>query len=164
MNKAKICCFTGHRRIPREDIVRLPALLDSLLESLIDKGVLTFRAGGAIGFDTLCALKVLELKKRHPSLNITLELCLPCRDQTPGWSATEKSAYEFVLKNADKVSYASQSYAAGCMHTRNRTLVEGADVCVAYLTSSKGGTAYTCAYALKHGLEFINTAELLRGE
>jgi hypothetical protein len=42
------------------------------------------------------------------------------------------------------------------MLERDRRLVQGSDVCVAFLTQSKGGTAYTVAQALKGGLEFVN--------
>jgi hypothetical protein len=42
------------------------------------------------------------------------------------------------------------------MLERDRRLVEGSDVCIAFLTKSKGGTAYTASYALKSGLEFVN--------
>ena len=37
----------------------LPAVLDALLDDLYNKGVRTFRAGGALGFDTVAALSVL---------------------------------------------------------------------------------------------------------
>ena len=50
-------CFTGHRNIAYEDALRLPALLDRVLVELIERGATAFRAGGAIGFDTVAALK-----------------------------------------------------------------------------------------------------------
>ena len=161
MNDFKICCFSGHRRISAEHFMRLPALLDRVLDNLVKQGFRTFRAGGAIGFDTLCALKCLELKKKYPELSITLELCLPCRNQTDGWSEQEKSAYNFVLRSADKITYEQEVYSAGCMHARNRRLVNGVDACVAYLSSRSGGTAYTCNYAAEKGVKVINLYRML---
>ena len=161
MDDFKICCFTGHRRISAEHFMRLPELLDSVLEELVKKGYRTFRAGGAIGFDTLCALKCLELKKKHPELSIMLELCLPCRNQTDGWSEQEKGAYDFVLARADKVTYEQESYSSGCMFARNRRLVSNAHACVAYLSSYIGGTAYTCNYAAEQGVKIINLFDML---
>ena len=161
MNDFKICCFSGHRRISAEKIMRLPALLDRVLDELVKKGFRTFRTGGAIGFDTLCALKCLELKKKYPELNITLELCLPCRNQTDGWSEQEKAVYNFVLREADKITYEQDIYSAGCMHARNRRLVDGSHACVAYLTSNSGGTAYTCNYATEKGVKVINLFNML---
>ncbi len=156
MDNFKTCCFSGHRQICDEHLMRLPEALSGLLDSLVQKGFRHFKAGGAIGFDTIAALKCLELKNKYPELSITLELCLPCRDQTLGWSEMEKSAYRFVLARADKVSYESEVYTKGCMYARNRRLVDGSDVCVCYLASKKGGTAYTCSYAEQKGVEVIN--------
>jgi hypothetical protein len=66
------------------------------------------------------------------------------------------------MERADIYRYVSQSYYTGVLQMRNRSLVEGADVCVAYLrTSNGGGAAYTAAYALKQGLKLINLQDLL---
>ncbi len=154
MGQNKICCFTGHRRIAENHILRLPGILTKTIDALIEKGVRTFRAGGAVGFDTLCALKVLETKMEHP--DVRLELILPCRDQTSGWSEREKYVYGYILERADAVRYASERYASGCMYKRNRMLVDGSDYCVAFLAKGEGGTAYTCRYALAEGVELIN--------
>ena len=43
------------------------------------------------------------------------------------------------------------------MYMRNRALVDGSDVVIAYLKHGKGGTAYTCRYAEKQGVRVINT-------
>ncbi len=153
MKTQKICCFTGHRRIADGHIIRLPQLIDEELERLIGEGFTVFRAGGALGFDTLAALKVLEKKKKY---DISLELCLPCLDQTLGWSEREKQIFKYIFERADAVRYAEKHYTTGCMYKRNRMLVDGADLCLAFLSSSRGGTAYTCSYALSRGVELIN--------
>ena len=159
MENNKICCFSGHRRICDEHFLRLPELLSVLLDDLVSKGFRHFRAGGAVGFDTLCALKCLELKKKYPELNITLELCLPCRDQAKNFSDHERNAYNFVLSRADKVTYEEEVYVKGCMLQRNRSLVNGAHLCVAYLSQMSGGTAYTYRYAKEKGVRVINLFE-----
>ena len=63
MGERLICCFTGHRRIRPEIMPELSALLDRVLDTLINDGVTEFRTGGAVGFDTLAALKVLEKRE-----------------------------------------------------------------------------------------------------
>ena len=88
-------------------------------------------------------------------------LCLPCKDQSSTFGSTGKAIYDYVLKYADKISYAEDVYKSGCMHKRNRMLVDGADLCVAYLTSSKGGTAYTVSYAEQNHIEVINIYDVL---
>lgn len=147
-------CFTGHRNIERAHMLALPELLKAEIARQAKAGAVHFRAGGAIGFDTLAALCVLEQKKLYP--HIKLDLILPCRDQDAEWNESNRQAYRFVLQNADSVSYVRERYSEGCMLERDRRLVEGSDVCVAFLTKSRGGTAYTAAYALKNGLEFVN--------
>ena len=66
--------------------------------------------------------------------------------------------YERIKALADKVVYTSQEYTKGCMHKRNRHLVDHSSVCVCYLTKKDGGTAYTVDYAEKQGLEIFNLA------
>lgn len=154
-----ICCFTGHRKIPAEHLRQLPDLLDQTLERLIRRNIVVFRTGGAIGFDTLAALKVLEKKEQYP--NIRLHLFLPCRDQDKGWSSINRSVYDEILSCTDEICYIQDRYSRGCMQERNRKLVDGSHCCVAYCTSEKGGSAYTLQYAKKKNLRIINLAGLL---
>lgn len=154
--KEKTCCFTGHRKIPSES---LPAISRKLKETLIfyiENGYRYFGTGGALGFDTLAAQTVLLLKQRYPW--IKLILVLPCKDQAKRWSAQEIEEYERIKSSADKVVYTSEHYYSGCMHKRNRHLVDNSSLCVCYLTERTGGTAYTVEYAAKNNLTVINVA------
>lgn len=132
---------------------------EEMVERLIKKGYLYFGAGGALGFDTIAALAVLKLKEHYP--DIRLILVLPCRFQTRGWASEDVKIYENIKEQADKVVYTSEEYTRGCMHKRNRHLVDNSSACIAYLTESKGGTAYTVDYAAKHGLTVFNIADCL---
>jgi len=125
---------------------------------LIAKGYTVFRCGGARGFDTLAALRVLNLKKTHPE--IKLSLILPCKDQAATWNEGERLMWQDILDRADEVRFIAARYTPDCMHLRNRALVDGADTCMAYLTANRGGTLYTCSYALKQGLTLINLADI----
>lgn len=153
----KTVCFTGHRTIPEDQYARLQMLLDRAIEEQIAHGAVCFRAGGARGFDTLAALCVLSARLRHPE--IRLELILPCPSQSENWTASEIEVWERIRAMADDVRYVSQHFYSGVMHARNRALVDGADFCIAYLTASRGGTAYTLSYAMKNGVDFINLAD-----
>jgi uncharacterized phage-like protein YoqJ len=157
--KPLIVCLTGHRRIPPRHAILLPALLEKEMLALIEGGAVEFRAGGAIGYDMVATLKILELKEKFP--NIKLRLCLPCQDQAKGWDEVGRRAYNYILAHADEISYTSQAYTPTCMLERDRQLVNGSDVCLAYCTENRGGTFYTCTYALKRGLELINLADQL---
>lgn len=79
LEREKTCCFTGHRCIPNESLDSLKRQLKREIEKLIQQGVIYFGAGGALGFDTLAAEAVLELKQQYPF--IKLILVLPCPDR-----------------------------------------------------------------------------------
>jgi len=155
--RERTCCFTGHRELPFLKRKMIARKLEQTVTGLIQSGVQYFGAGGALGFDTLAAQTVLNLKKEYP--HIKLILVLPCLSQTQGWKEQDVRIYETIKAEADKVVYTSQQYTQDCMHKRNRHLVDHSGVCVCYLTKDKGGTAYTVNYAKKQGLEVINLAE-----
>ncbi|MBO5898022.1 MAG: DUF1273 family protein [Clostridia bacterium] len=154
----KTVCFTGHRDIIKPHALRLPAMLNERICALVDRGARDFRAGGALGFDMVAALKVLELRETLP---IRLVLCLPCRDQTRGWSEAGCRAYRYILDRADEIHYTADRYTPTCMLERDRALVDGSDVCIAYCVKNRGGAFYTCSYALKRDVTLINLADEL---
>lgn len=155
--RGRTVCFTGHREIPLLKSTAIKKRLRETLEDLIERGYCYFGAGGALGFDTLAAQIVLELREKYP--NIKLILVLPCLSQADRWSEVDKKVYEEIKLCSDKVVYTSNEYTRGCMHKRNRHLVDNSSVCVCYLTEENGGTVYTVKYAKEKGLEVINIAE-----
>ena len=152
-----VCCFTGHRDYEKTVTPLEKLFFEKLIDNLIGYGYTTFIAGGALGFDTAAAEYVL--KKKAQGLPVRLELILPCADQTNGWTERNKDIYNYIRAKADSVEYVTKTYTPTCMHERNRRLVEGSDFCIAYLTSPRGGTAYTYKYAKSRGVDVINLAE-----
>ena len=150
------CCFTGHRKIPLDQLESVTQRLRDAVIASIKDGYLYFGAGGALGFDTLAAQTVLNLKKDYPQ--IKLILVLPCRTQSRGWKQEDIEEYNRIMKAADKVVYTSQDYYNGCMHKRNRHLVDNSSLCICYLNSNTGGTAYTVDYAISVGCRVSNIA------
>ena len=146
----------GHRQIPPGKQAEIVERLERVIISLYQRGVRFYGAGGARGFDALAAQTVLRLRENCPGMKLIL--VLPCLTQTRGWPAVDVAEYERIKGLADKVVYTSQAYTAGCMHKRNRHLVDNSSVCVCYLTQDSGGTAYTVRYARNRGLEVINLA------
>ena len=153
------CCFTGHRDLPQamQERTALHDRLVGTLEYLISQGVIYFGSGGALGFDTLAAETVLELRRIYPQ--IRLILVLPCQNQDRRWKPEDKARYAALKQQADKVIYTSEAYFNGCMQVRNRHLVEHSGHCVCYCTRTTGGTAYTLRLARASGLPCINLAE-----
>lgn len=149
-----ICCFTGHRRINDAAMDSLTTLLDEKIESLIADGFTEFRTGGALGFDTLAAIRILMARAVHPECR--LHLILPSPDQDANWNERDRSIYRHILERADQVTYVGEAATAQWMHARNRALVDGADLVLAYRKNTRGGTAYTCNYAIAKGVAVYN--------
>lgn len=112
-----------------------------------------------MGFDTLAAQTVLRLREQYSQ--IKLILVLPCFTQSRSWENADRIIYETIREKADKVVYTSEAYTSGCMHKRNRHLVDHSSVCICYLEKPSGGTAYTVQYAKEHGKSVINIADLI---
>lgn len=157
-------CFTGHRKIPENVTPVLRELLSEILDSLYDRGARIFKAGGAVGFDTMAAQAVIDLKIRREDRNVKLHLCLAAPDQAKNFSRFDSIIFRMVKENADSVSYESEKANTSSYFARNRALVNGSDVCVAYCTKQSGGTYYTCTRALTSGVEFINLADFIEFE
>ncbi len=151
--KTKTCCFTGHREILEEDRVTIRDSVREEIISLIEKGVRYFGAGGARGFDTIAAETVLELKSLYP--HIKLILILPCNNQTRGWKEEDIEKYNRIRERADKIKILSQEYYNGCMHARNRHMVDHSAYCICYCRKSGGGAAYTVEYAKEKNINII---------
>ena len=154
--KSKTCCFTGHRKIPGDELPQIKTKLKNTITELIGNGIIYYGAGGALGFDTLAALTVLELKQQYPQ--IKLILVLPCKNQTRNWRQNDIDIYDDIKQKADKVVYTSELYYNGCMQKRNRHLVGNSGYCICYKTHDTGGTAFTVNYANKQRLKIINIA------
>lgn len=150
-------CFTGHRQIT--DFHETTKKLLKLLESLINQGAEDFYAGGALGFDTLCSLAVINLKYVHPQ--IRLNLILPCSngEQTENWNEEQKATFRKILSEADSVEYTSEFYTKDCMKIRNARLVELSDGCICYYKERYvSGTGQTIRMAQKKGITIYNIA------
>ena len=151
--RTQTCCFTGHRDIRPEKYPEIQKRLAEEIENLIRQGVTIFQCGGALGFDTLAALAVLEAKRRHPG--VLLALALPHKDQEKYWREKDKKIYNHIRQEADAVVYVSEKYFPGCLQKRNRFMVDRSCVCVCYLAKSADGTAYTVNYAERCGLRVV---------
>lgn len=155
--KDKTCFFTGHRDIPLEKMPHIQKELEETVISLIERGIIYYGVGGALGFDTIAALTVIKLKAQYPQLRLVM--ILPCRNHHFSWQGKDIRVFEGIQAQADKVIYTADRYYNGCMYKRNRHMAEGSGYCVCYMARPTGGTAYTVNYARSMGVEIINIAE-----
>ncbi len=158
--RACSCCFTGHRRMSAKERRATLYRLRSTILYLVSKGVVNFRAGGALGFDTIAATMVIDLKRSDDRIKLILDL--PYEGQDEKWSDSDKRIYAFIRENADEVNVSeklptSREKATQLLYKRNRALVDNSDYCVCYMKNNKrSGTAYTVDYAKRCDREIIN--------
>ncbi len=155
----KSCAFTGHRDIPFRSYNEIREAVINEIKRLYSLGVRRFIAGGALGFDTLCAEVVLSLKESLEG--VTLTLALPCKRHDARWSEADKRAFSAILARADETVYVSEEYTRFCMFKRNRYMVDNALYCISYCTRKSGGSYYTAKYAHSLGREVTEISEKL---
>ena len=160
ISEEKICCFTGHREFERMATHQERLLLEKLIDNLIGYGYTTFITGGALGFDTVAAEYVV--KCRSQGVPIRLNMVIPCRDQDRRWSLAQQQRYRNILGTADHVEILHETYVDGCMHERNRRMVERSVACVAFCNRPTGGTASTVRYAQARGLIVYNIVDMIK--
>ncbi|MEG1747343.1 MAG: SLOG family protein [Oscillospiraceae bacterium] len=161
MNRNESCCFTGHRpgklpwgtdeRDPR--CLALKANLALAVEEAYEKGYRHFMSGMARGSDFYFCDAVLALKQEKP--DILLEAAVPCENQTNHWDQADCDRYENLLSLCDLETQVQQHYDRGCMHRRNRYMVDRSGLIIAVYDGMMGGTLYTLNYALKEGLDVV---------
>ena len=146
----KVCAFSGHRNLKGYDFD--PALLDRVIMNLIKTGTENFLCGMALGFDMAAAESVMQYKKEY---GVKLTAVLPCKNQSENYSESNKARYQRILSACDEVITLSEEYFKGCMHARDRYMVENSNAVVCFLRKSGGGTFYTVNYAKKLNIPLI---------
>lgn len=134
-----------------EEIIFINVL--NTIERLYSEGFRIFIAGGAMGFDRIAADAVLALRRKHS--DVQLHIYVPCLDQNKYFSDEENEHYLAQINSADKIMCLYKTYTKGCMHERNRAMVNASEALVCYLRKNSGGTAYTVNYAIKKDLHVI---------
>ena len=156
MDREFTCFFTGHRIIAKD---KIPAIGERIrreaLALINDKGVTDFITGGALGFDTIAAQVIINLKKEYDY--IKLHLYLPCYNQMKNWSARGRYEARMIMSYADSKIYVTEgNYVTGCMQLRNEKMADDARYCIAYMNNPRSGTANAVAYAQNNGGTVIN--------
>lgn len=151
----KNICFTGHRNV--SDPIEITKKLIELLEELINNGAKNFYLGGALGFDMLCSITLINMKKIHPDININL--ILPCsnHEQIDKWNKEQKTIFYKILSSADTIEYTSECYTEECMKIRNCRLIELSECCICYYNGKFiSGTRQTVHLATEKHLKIYN--------
>lgn len=154
--KSITCCFTGHRKLPPGSLEQIRHRTAEEIKKAYISGYRRFLCGGALGYDTMCALEVIRMRQRCP--DVKLILVYPCLGQDARWQERDREIYKHIYDECDECYCMSEKYTQGCMHLRNRAMVNESSLVIAYLTSDSGGTAYTYNYARQKGVRTVNVA------
>ena len=158
MNKRPFtCCFTGHRNLPIGQEEEIWKRVYACLEPLLKEGVRYFGVGGALGFDTLVAEKLLMLRESRPEIRIILVQPFPGYQSR--WTPAQQARAAAAEARVDKVVAYCQTPGREAFLARDRHLVDGSSCCFAWCTRATGGTAYTLRYAQRKGLRVWNVAQ-----
>lgn len=161
MDREQACCFTGHRpgKLPwgnDEGDPRCVALKERLADEIArayQAGCRHFICGMARGADFYFCEAVLDFKRGRP--DVVLEAAVPCESQAEHWSQTDRLRYQKLLSQCDYETLIQRHYDKGCMHRRNRYMVDRAGRIIAIYDGMKGGTMYTLNYAMNEGLDVV---------
>ena len=157
--RSRRVAFTGYRpqKMPfgfdetDDRCVDFKLRLYNTIESLIDQGYRHFISGGALGMDMFAAEAVLELKDKYP--DITLEMVSPFDGQTAKWPPQYQRRHDWLFDQADIVTATGHAYTKGAFFTRNRYMVNNADILLAAYDGQPGGTQMTIQYARQAGIQ-----------
>lgn len=154
--REKTCCFTGHRELPigkAQEIAERTA--NEIRRLVVNNGIRFFGVGGAIGYDTLAAKVLFQLReKEFPYIKVIL--VYPFDGFTSRWAPDQKAEYKRLLPKYNKVVCVCDRPSQEAYLTRDRYLVDGSAYCIAYCTRNYGGTAYTVRYARQQSLDVRN--------
>ena len=153
--------FTGYRpeKMPFSEhcddarYLRFRAAEARIIRMLTERGYIHFITGLARGFDMWTAEDVLTLREEFPA--ITLTCAIPFPGQADEWPEADRVRYRAILDRATEEILLSETYSKGCFFTRNRYMVDHADVVICAYDGRRGGTAYTVDYALSQGKHVI---------
>lgn len=165
MGKINSVCFTGHHpdRLgvfePNNPVaVWVKECLRGAVMRAVNRGVVTFVSGGALGVDQWAAGIVIEIRaerqKRSPIRHRTIELVIarPFPSQPNRWPAQARRHYEKILQQADRIiETANDPYAAWKLQKRNQWMIDNTDAVIAIWDGGPSGTGNTVEYAKKQG-------------
>ena len=170
-NKSRVCCFFGHRKIYKSEILKLK-LKNEIEKLIVAKSVDTFLFGSNSEFDELCYITVTELKKSYQEIK---------RIYVRSSFGEVNDSYLGYLLNKYEGTYQPEKIKRAGMASyveRNYEMIDNSDFCIVYYDKEylpptrkhnkrglsyqpRSGTSIAYAYALKKKLEIINILDLI---
>ena len=155
----KVCCVTGHRDLPQNQINNIKAALLREIEKAVADGFTCFMSGFAEGVDQYFVEMVMEKQKDNPALELIA--VIPYQKRLDSLRAKGRT-YE-MLEACRDVVVIREEYQPSVYSRRNRYMVEHSDRVIAvYDGREKGGTvrAIRFAHQMKKELREIPVGEI----
>ncbi len=144
--------FIGHRNIDRFSYVE--NRVEELIRELIrNNEYVDFLVGRNGDFDQIASSAVLRIKKQVFDANSSLIWVMPYD------SAAYRNNAESFAEYYDEIELCQESASThfkAAIQTRNRYMIDRADLLICYVKNNKGGAYQTLQYALKTGKKIIN--------
>lgn len=148
----KTICGTGHRP---QHISSFGTAKDDIKKFISENNVGKVISGMALGYDTILAEAVIELKEQGAEL--ILEAAVPCNNQDCKWLEKDRIKYKNILSKCDTVTLLQQEYTADCLQNRNKYMVDNSDIILAYWNGKQNGGTYNCIkYAKSKNKKIVN--------
>lgn len=149
-------CLFGHRRIDEPAIVEEG--LRAVIEEIIDEHeCVEFLVGREGEFDLLASSVIKDIKRRKDCPDYSLTLVMPYMKAD---FLNNQEAYEDYYDSVELCEEASATHPKSAIKVRNRCMVDCSDLCIFYVTSTKGGAYQTIKYAKSCGCKAINLGDI----
>ena len=148
--------FFGHRFIDNFFVTE-EQLREVISDFLRNNQYVEFLVGRNGDFDQMVSSTVLRCKRNIRDDNSSLVLVLPYA--TSEFENNEDSFYNYY----DEIEICDESASThfkNAIQTRNRSMVDRADLVVCYIERQEGGAFQTVQYAKKQNKRIINLAEI----
>lgn len=156
--------FTGHRpdKLYGFDMniypyLKLEMKIEHTIEWLIQMwNAKEFYTGGALGFDTIVAKTLIELRNSGEYPYIQDYVCVPFKEQYKAWSKEQAQQWLYIVNNCYKPfavdtieGYECKDVPVGKYHPskmqlRNQYMVDNCDILVACWNGEQKGGTYNC--------------------
>ena len=148
-------CLFGHRRI--EEPVLVEERLRAVIEEIIDvHECVEFLVGREGEFDLLASSVIKDIKRRKECSDCSLTLVMPYMKAE---FINNQQGYEDYYDTVELCEESSATHPKSAIKVRNRYMVDCSDMCIFYVTSTKGGAYQTMRYAQGRNKKVINLGE-----
>ena len=85
-----------------------------------------------------------------------MEAAIPGPGQDSAWPPAQRERYARLVAACDYETVVSAQYTPGCMHRRDRYMVDRASLLIAAFDGTPGGTRQTLEYAIRQSVPFVD--------